>query len=175
MAVLFGCRVGKRRVQVRRYGFQLGGCRDRGLHLRERVLHRRVVRRQCCEPAGRGAAVTVSAAAAGPRPTGVGTTYQQRHAHTDRYRGGDTAERETARWQTGARGAANRNGFSMKRRVSTASPPETRTAANLPASPSGWPSNGGASSSTGQCHRYHEYDTRPIARIGGNARTRPHP
>ena len=30
-------------VEVRRYGFQVGGCRDRGLHLRERVLHRRVV------------------------------------------------------------------------------------------------------------------------------------
>ena len=63
----------------------------------------------------------------------------------------------------------------MKRRVSTASPPEMRAAASLPASPSGWPSNGGASSSTGQCHRYHEYDTRPIARIGDTARTRPHP
>ena len=63
----------------------------------------------------------------------------------------------------------------MKRSVSTASPPESRTAANLAASPSGWPSNAGASTSTGQCHRYHEYDTRPIARIGDNARTRPHP
>ena len=39
----FGCRVGKRRVEVRRYGLQVGGRRDRGLHLRERVLHRRVV------------------------------------------------------------------------------------------------------------------------------------
>ena len=39
----FGGGAGKRRAQVRRDGFQLGGCRDRGLHLGDRVLHGRVV------------------------------------------------------------------------------------------------------------------------------------
>ena len=52
--------------------------------------------------------------------------------------------------------AANRNGFSTKRKVSTASPPEISAAASLAAKPSGWPINSGASTSTGQCHRYHE-------------------
>src|SRR5207302_6330270 len=54
-------------------------------------------------------------------------------------------------------------------------PPDTSAAANLAASPSGWPSNAGASTSTGQCHRYHEYEIRPIARIPDTDRTRPHP
>ncbi len=40
----------------------------------------------------------------------------------------------------------------------------------LAAGPSGL-----ASSATGQCHKYHEYDTRPTACIGRNARTRPTP
>ena len=44
--------------------------------------------------------------------------------------------------------------------------------AKLPTSPSGLPSS---ATCTGQCHRYHEYETRPTARIGGNARTRPTP
>ena len=116
----------------------------------------------------------VSAAAAGPRPTGVGT---HTSSATPTQTATAVAAAPSARPARGDRrtGAANRNGFSMKRSVSTASPPETAAAANLPASPSGWPNNGGASSSTGQCHRYHEYDTRPTARIGDIARTRPHP
>jgi hypothetical protein len=71
----------------------------------------------------------------------------------------DVATPPTARLFIGdlRSGAAYRNGFSMKRRVSHPSPPETTTAAtNLPASPNGWPSNIGANTSTGQCHRYHE-------------------
>src|SRR5258707_757985 len=126
------------------------------------------------EPRGTGAAVIVSGVGAGPRPTGLGT-------HTSRTTPTQTATAvaapPTARLSRRERrtGAANRTGFSTKRRVSTASPADTRTAANLSASPSGWPSNAGASTSTGQCHRYHEYDTRPIAPIGDNARTRPHP
>src|ERR1700738_2117901 len=90
----------------------------------------------------------------------------------------DVAKPPTARLFSGdrRRGAAYRNGFSMNRSVRTPSPPETTTAAmNLPTRPSGWPTNIGANTSTGQCHRYHEYDNRPIARIGDHARMRPAP
>ncbi len=81
-----------------------------------------------------------SAAAGAPRPTGVGTT-------TSSARPTPTATAvaapPSARLRPGDRrtGAANRNGFSMKRRVSTASPPEISAAASLAASPSGWPIN----------------------------------
>ena len=115
--------------------FKLGGRRDRGLYLRERVLHRRVVRVNVA-PVGVGAAVIVSAGAAGPRPTGVGT-------NTSSATPTQTATAVTAppsarlRLADRRKGAANRNGFSMKRSVSTASPPETKTAANAPATAGG--------------------------------------
>src|SRR5258707_12892325 len=123
---------------------------------------------------GIGVVVTFSAAAGAPRPTGVGTTTSSaRPTHTATA----VATPPSARLRPGEprTAVANRNGFSMKRKVSTASPPETSAAATLAASPSGWPSNAGASSSTGQCHKYHEYEIRPIARIGDNPSTRPHP
>src|SRR5271155_635333 len=116
------------------------------------------------EPMGAGAAVTVSGVAGAPRliRVGVGT-----HAviATPTQAATAVAAPPTARLARGDRrkGRAYRSGFSMKRSVSTASPPEARTAVNLPASPSGWPSNSGVSTRNGQCHRYQEYDSRPIA------------
>ena len=65
---MFGRRAGKRRVQVRRHGLQVGGCCDRGLHLRERVLHRRVVGGHVGAGGDRVAVAMVSAAAGAPRP-----------------------------------------------------------------------------------------------------------
>ena len=116
--------------------------------------------------------MTVSAGAAGPRPPGWASTPATPRPHRPRppwpHRPAPDCAAADRRTE-----AANRSGFSMKRNVSTASPPETTTVASLPASPSGWPSNGAASTSTGQCHRYHEYDTRPIARIGGNCQHAP--
>ena len=100
---LFGCRVGERRVQVRRDGFEVGRCRDRGLHLRERLLHRRVVGVDG-GAAGGGVAVMVSAAAAGPRPTGAGIDASSATPTADRYRGGGTAEREAAPGRSGVSG-----------------------------------------------------------------------
>ena len=50
--------------------------------------------------------------------------------------------------------AANRAGFSIRCSVRIASPNDTSTIANRPASPSAAPKSAGASSSTGQCHRY---------------------
>src|SRR5579884_1262166 len=125
-------------------------------------------------PFGGDAAVTVTAAAGAPRPTGTGTNTS---SATPTQTATAVATPPTARLPAGdrRREAANRNGFSTRYRVSTARPAEKRAAASLPARPSGWPSNGGASSNTGQCHRYHEYDTRPTARIGAHASTRPHP
>ena len=73
------------------------------------------------------------------------------------------------------RAAANRPGFSTRCKVITASPAETAVAISLAGSPAGSPSSGGISSSTGQCHRYQEYDTRPIARIAGRHSRRPTP
>ena len=88
--------------EVRRYGLEVGRCRDRGLHLRERVLHRRVVRVNVGARGGgrRGDGQRGSRRAAADRD---GHRYQQRHAHADRYRGGGAAERETAAAETGAR------------------------------------------------------------------------
>ena len=81
--------------EVRRYGLEVGGCRDRGLHLGERVLHRRVVQVNVSARRGRRRSdgQRRSRGAAADRD---GHHYQQRHAHTDRDRGGGTAERETA-------------------------------------------------------------------------------
>ena len=59
--------------------------------------------------------------------------------------------------------------------MSTPTTPDSATIANRPISPNGWPTTAGASTRNGQCHRYHEYDSRPTARIGDQARTRPHP
>ena len=88
--------------EVRRYGFQVGGCRDRGLHLRERVLHRRVVGVDVGARGGRRRSDGQRRSRRAAADRG-GHHYQQRHAHTDRDRGGGTAERETAPGQTGAR------------------------------------------------------------------------
>ena len=59
--------------------------------------------------------------------------------------------------------------------MSTASPPDSDGRCQPAGQPQRVAQQRGASSSTGQCHRYHEYDTRPIARIGGSASTRPRP
>ncbi|BBY20995.1 hypothetical protein MSTO_12000 [Mycobacterium stomatepiae] len=102
-----------------------------------------------------GVTVTASVGAAGPRPIGSGTsTSSTTLTHTATA----VAAPPTARLRPADRftAAENRTGFSMKRRVSRARPAEMTTVTNLPVSPSGWPSNGAASSSTGQCHRYHE-------------------
>ena len=95
----------------------------------------------------------VSGLAGAPRPTGSGT---RSISATPTQTATAVAAPPIARLARADRriGAANRKGFSMKRSVSTASPPEMSTVASLPGSPSGWPSKGGASSSTGQCHRY---------------------
>ena len=123
--------------------------------------------------------MTVSAAAAGPRPTGDRYHDQQCHAHADCDRGGGTAHRETAVGRP-AHGAANRNGFSMKRTVSTASP---RRARPLPVPPSGWPDDAGAHQQqrpvpqiprvrypADRAHRPHCQDTPASLRRGGTAR-----
>ncbi len=73
------------------------------------------------------------------------------------------------------RPAANRPGFSTRCSVSPASPAATTTAASRPGSPAGRPSSGGSRSNTGQCQRYHEYDTRPTPRIAGRHNNRPTP
>src|ERR1700727_687434 len=125
-------------------------------------------------PARGVVAVMVTGATAGTRPTGAGT---RSSSTTPTQTATAVATPPSARLARPDRriGAANRSGFSMKRRVSTASPPETRAAVSLAANPNGWPSIAGASTRTGQCHRYHEYEIRPTARIGDNPRTRPHP
>ena len=154
----FGCGLGKWRGEVRRYGSLTRRMpRPRPAPARTPAAPPRRTRR-CCDPCGTGRPRRVSAAAGAPRPHRGRHQYHQRHAHAYRYRGGGTAKRETAAGDRRTDGA-NRNGFSIRRSVSTASPAETRTAASLPGSPSGWPSSSGASTSTGQCHRYHEYDT----------------
>ena len=106
----------------------------------------------------------VSGAAGGAASDRGRAPHQQCHAHTDRDRGGGTAQRETAPGRP-AHGAANRSGFSMKRRVSTASPPESKAAASLPASPSGWPNSSGC-----------EHQHRPVPQIPrvGHPADRPH-
>src|SRR4051812_8813991 len=118
-------------------------------------------------PVGTGGGLIVSGVAAAPCATGIGIGIEDAHISnaTPTQAAADVAKAPTARLFSGDRrnGAAYRNGFSMKRRVRTPSPPETTTAAtNLPNSPSGWPTSIGANTSTGQCHRYHEYDSRPI-------------
>ena len=53
-------------------------------------------------PAGGGAAVTVSVVSRAAAADRGGNPYQQRHADTDRYRGGDAADREAAPAESGA-------------------------------------------------------------------------
>src|ERR1700722_7831483 len=128
------------------------------------------------EPRGAGTALMVNGVAGAPRPTGTGT---HTNSTTPIKTATAVAAPPSARLARGERriGAANRSGFSMKRTVSTASPADINTAAS--ANHRVWPSTGAtdqiAASSRGQCHRYHEYEIRPIARIGDNPRTRPHP
>src|SRR5580693_2086439 len=122
-----------------------------------------------------GASASILAlGAAAPRPVGTGTTVSSStHAHA----APPLAAPATTRLALAdrRRAAANRPGFSTRCMVITASPADTSVAANLPGSPAGSPSNSGISSSTGQCHRYHEYETRPTARIAGWHNTRPAP
>ena len=88
------------------------------------------------EPAGAGAVVMLSAAAGEPCPTGT---------RTDPSSTSPTATTTAVTPAPNARlafaelriGAANRNGFSTNRRVSTAKTPEISAAANRAASPSG--------------------------------------
>ncbi len=46
----------------------------------------------------------------------------------------------------------------------------TAATARFCASDSAWPSAAGTRMSMGQCHRYHEYDTRPITSMGDRRR-----
>ena len=157
------------------HGLQLGGCRDRGLYLRKRVLRRRVVgvnavarwwrRRRdrqrrswrATTDGGRGALP------AAPRPRRPLRRWQHRRAR-DCGRG----DRRT--------GAANRRGFSMKPQCE-----HGQSAGNHGRRQPAYQSQRVAqqppvlAAAPASAKRYHEYDTRPTARIGGNARTRPHP
>lgn len=104
----------------------------------------------------------VSGLAGAPRPTGSGA---QSSSATPTQTATTVAAPPSTRPARADRciGTTNRTGSSMKRDVRTASPTEMRTVAGLPASPSGRPSSGAASKSTGQCHRRHEYEIRPGA------------
>ena len=90
-----------------------------------------------------------------PWPTGTGLTINStRHAATAR--AVSTPPTAKLRCDEPFTDGANRTGFSIRCSVRIASPNDTTTIADLPASPNGCPITAGASSSTGQCHRYHE-------------------
>src|SRR5690606_7578110 len=122
---------------------------------------------------GTGAEIAAGAAAS-PAPTGTGRIANSTNAaHT----AVAVATAPTARLRTveDRNASANRAGFSTRCSVMIANPSDTSTIARLPASPMSLPNRAGARISTGQCHRYHEYDTRPIDRITGVDRNRPAP
>ena len=92
--------------------------------------------------------------ACAPCPTGGGTTASAtRHAHTP----AAVRPAPSSTLRPGARRRRpNRTGFSRATSVPAARTPESAAAASRPPSPSPWPTTTGASSSTGQCHRYQE-------------------
>ena len=99
---------------------------------------------------------------------------QQHHTGTYRHRCQRTTHGEAARGRPPSVTARTSPGS----RSDAASGSRGRT--TPPPSPTGPPSrslpnSAGANSSTGQCHRYHEYDSRPIDRIAVSTRTRPTP
>ncbi len=101
-----------------------------------------------------------------PWPTGTGRTINNT-TQTQTATAVSTPPTTRLRWADIVSHPANRTGFSIRCSVRIASPNDTTTIANRPAKPRVWPNSAGASSSTGQCHRYHEYDSRPIERIAG--------
>src|SRR3982751_3732648 len=105
---------------------------------------------------GAAAAAIVGLAAAAPWPTGTGTTVSST-------RPAATPAAVTLPPSRRLRPADRRSGAANRMGVSTSRPP----------SPSGRSRRGAARSSTGQCHRYHEYESRPTARIGGTERRAP--
>ncbi|SPM29030.1 Mycobacterium terramassiliense ORFan, partial [Mycobacterium terramassiliense] len=121
-----------------------------------------------------GSATMLAFGAATPWPTGDGVSASSStHAQAAAALAAAAAARLALTDRRSA--AANRPGFSTRCSVITASPPDTAVALSLAGSPAGSPRSCGMSSRTGQCHRYHEYDTRPIARIAGRHSTRPTP
>ena len=64
-----------------------------------------------------------------------------------------------------------RTGRSTRTKVAVATTKLRAATERFCASDRGWPSAAGTRMSMGQCHRYHEYDTRPITSMGERRRT----
>ncbi len=110
-------------------------------------------------------------AAATPWPTGTGVTRQQQQARARRDRAGGAGQRQAGLRRPAQGGGEPAGVFDQVHGDARRVRRRPAIAASRPGRPVGSPSNGGISSSTGQCHRYHEYDIRPIARIAGRHST----
>src|SRR5262245_17282425 len=98
---------------------------------------------------------TATAGAAAPCPVGIGLNMRSTKT-TATAAPVMTPPRARLRFAERRRGPANLAGFSTSTSVTAAKTPEIAAADNRSPSPKGWPIREGASSSTGQCHRYHE-------------------